>query len=80
MNDDAPKLKYLSRSLRFHILKKALGMSNAEIAKALGKSYKTVEGWSGGVKGKEPPEQAIEGMKALLAEKIEVSQRLLDEL
>lgn len=43
MNDDAPKLKYLSRSLRFHILKKALGMSNAEIAKALGKSYKTFE-------------------------------------
>lgn len=80
MNDDAPKLRCLSRGLQFHILKKALGMSNTEIAKALGKPYKTVEGWSGGVKGKQPPESAIEGMKALLAEKIEMSQRLLDEL
>lgn len=80
MSDDAPKLKYFSRSLRFHILKKALGMSNAEIARALGKPYKTVEGWSGAVKGKNPSEDAIEGMKALLVEKIEMSRRLLDEL
>lgn len=70
----------LGRNMRFIRLKKALGMTNAELAEKLGKSYKTVEGWSGGVPGKNVPEKALVQIKALLRRKIETSQRLLETI
>jgi DNA-binding transcriptional regulator YiaG len=69
-----------NRNLQFFLIKQALGMSNQEIADAINRPYKTVEGWSGGVAGKNPPQAALDAMKAVLVKKIARSQRLLEQL
>lgn len=61
--------KPMDRNLAFFCLKRKLGRTNEELAKDLGRPYKTVEGWSGGVAGKSPPQTAIDQMVELLRRK-----------
>lgn len=66
-----------NRNMQFFLLKRALGLTNQEIAEGIGRPYKTVEGWSGGVMGKNPPESAIRAMQSLLRAKLDRDAKLL---